>query len=64
VPRGAFDSAPQAAGLRRVLSFTPAAQGILLQGKRKPRGAELKKANVGPKGRTLAHGRATSRRSR
>jgi hypothetical protein len=31
---------------------------------KKPRIAELKKANAGPKGRTLAHRRATSRRSR
>jgi hypothetical protein len=45
-------------------SFYPNGAGPWLQGKQKPRVAELKKANSVPKGRTLAHRRATSRRSR
>jgi hypothetical protein len=44
--------------------FTPPAQGHGYKGSKKPRVAELKKANAGPKRRTLAHSRATSRRSR
>jgi len=57
-------SAPHAARLPVGALFYPTGAGPWLQGKQKPRVAELKKANSVPKGRTLAHRRATSRRSR
>ena len=43
MPRRAFDSAPQATRLRRVLPFTPAARSRGCKKSEKPRIAELKK---------------------
>jgi hypothetical protein len=59
--RAAWRGCP--AGVGSVL-LPPPARGHGRKEHEKPRIAELKKANAGPKGRTLAHKRATSRRSR
>ena len=57
--------APHAARLPVWALFYPTGAGPYgCKESEKPHIAELKKANAGPKGRTLAHRRATSRRSR
>ena len=60
-PRGKTSASENESGS---VLLPPPARGHGCKEREKPRIGELKKANAGPKGRTLAHRRATSPRSR